>query len=320
MKKLLILAILSCFLLSGCTKQKELKRSGFYLDTIFDVQLNVENKKETISRETRGLSGAFDRLVELDANINKLSPLSEISALNAHAGLRMVELSKLTYDLLEKSLYASAFTDGYFDIAWQPLVRIFEITTPSPERLARARLAAGHRNISLDRGSRRVRYLHSNAEIDFDRIKTGFAVDLICGSLKNITSGQVKAGSIGYYYGPKKLVFKVDDKQNITLKVERAAVASLDTTAAYYAKARRWTPYLPVTAVLEPIQQIIVVAPNAVTAEVLANAFYFMGVEQALQKIGEIKKQASRQSLYEVYFVLAGEDGALQVLSSADKP
>ncbi|MDR2431875.1 MAG: FAD:protein FMN transferase [Candidatus Margulisbacteria bacterium] len=305
--------------LTGCGQQKELKRSGFYLDTIFEVQINVDGKKEIVSRETRSLSSAFDRLVELDANINKLSPLSEISALNAHAGVRMLELSKLTYDLLEKSLYASAFTDGYFDIAWYPLTRAFETSTPSEERLERLRAAAVHHNIVLDKSLRRARYLHNNAAVDFDRIKTGFAVDLICGYLKDIKSGQVRAGGVGYYYGPRRLIFKATEKQNIVIKADNAAVAELDAAVPYYARSGRWRPCLPVPAApdTDPIRQVIVVAPNAVTAEVLANAFYFMGVEKSLAKIAEIKKQTSRQSMYEVYFVLAEGDSA-RIVSSAE--
>ena len=317
---LTILAL--CFALSGCDKQKEIKRSGFYLDTIFEVQIKVENKKEIIARETRNLNNALDKLVELDANINKLSPLSEISALNSYAGVRMMELSKLTYDLLEKSLYASAFTGGYFDITWVPLVRLFETAHPSAERIARMQAAIGYANVSLDANLRRARYLHSNTEVDFNLIKAGFAVDLLASYLKNTHSGQIKAGDVAYYYGPRRVVFKVTDKQNIVLKLNNSAVTALDTRTSYYSKSAAWRPYLPVDFPSDEasaaIQQIIVAAPNAVTAEVLANACYFMGVERSLNKISELKKQASRQNVYEVYFVLADENG-IRVVSSADK-
>lgn len=315
-----LLALVLCFIIFGCDKQKEIKRSGFYLDTIFDVQVNVDNKKEIIARETRNLNNAFDRLVELDANINKLSPLSEISALNSHASVRPVEASKLTYSLLEKSLYASAFTDGYFDVSWYPLIKIFEAAKPSAERIARARAAVGHNNISLESNLRRVRYLNNNTEVDFSLIKAGFAIDLLVSNLKNITAGQIKAGNVAYYYGPKRVVFKVTDKQNIVLKPNNSAIAALDTTTSYYSKSVAWRSYLPLEMPEEEnvqIRQVIVIAPNAVTAEVLANAFYFMGVEKSLQKIAEIKKQASRQNTYELYFILAEENG-LRVVSSAD--
>ena len=319
MPKKILIVFAALLLLTGCSKQKELKPAPrFHLDTRFEVQVKIEGNKDVVSRQTRNLNNAFDRLVELDSLLNKLSPLSEISALNTNAGVRMMEINKLTYDLIEKSLNASAFTDGYFDISWQPLIKLFESSQPSPERIARAKAASGYQNIILDAGLRRVRYLHNATQIDFENIKRGFSVDLLSNSLKGVTEGHIKAGNIVYYFGSRRVPIKYGDKQILSLKINNAAVTILNTTGTYYVNSVNWRKYLPVESPLEPIQQIIVVAPNAVTAEVLASAFYFMGVEQSLQKIREIKKQASHQNMYEVYFVL-DIDGETQIVSGVDK-
>ncbi|MDR1323633.1 MAG: FAD:protein FMN transferase, partial [Candidatus Margulisbacteria bacterium] len=123
MKKYLLAAGVCLLFLTGCDGQKELKRSGFYLDHVFEAQIKISDKKENLRPAQTALNTAFDKLVELDTNINKLSPLSEISALNANAAWRSLEISKITYDLIEKALNAAAFTDGYFDITWQPLIK-----------------------------------------------------------------------------------------------------------------------------------------------------------------------------------------------------
>ncbi|GBR76485.1 thiamin biosynthesis lipoprotein ApbE [Candidatus Termititenax persephonae] len=319
MKKYLRLASLICFLLlTGCGSQRELKKQGYSLDTVFEAQIKVDNKKEKIQPAQRSLDAAFERLVELDSNLNKLSPLSEISALNANAALRVMDVSKTTYDLLEKSLNATVFTDGYFDITWRPLIKVFEMSNPTAERIARAKAAIGAKNVALDRSLNRVRYLN-NTEIDFELIKKGFAVDLASGQLRNVSSGFVKGGNVAYYFGQKKLSLKLTEKENLNLKLNDAAVAILNASDSYYVNSAAWRKHLPLSAANDSIFQIIVIAPNAVTAEVLANAFYFMGVEKSLAKIAAIKRQASRQGMYEVYFVLDNDENGQRVVSSADK-
>jgi thiamine biosynthesis lipoprotein len=318
LKKYLAALGLGLLFLTGCDGQRELKRSGFYLDNVFEVQIKISDKKENVRPAQTALNAAFDKLVELDTNLNKLSPLSEISALNANAAWRSLEISRSTYDLIEKALNASAFTDGYFDITWQPLIKIFALTTPTAERLAKAKASLGYKNIALDRSLARVRYLN-NAEIDFDHIKCGFAVDLLGNYLKkHALSGQIKAGGVAYYFGAKKLSLKLTEKENLNLKLNDAAVAVLNTQDSYYVNSSAWRKYLPVASPVEPIHQIIVIAPNAVTAEILAEAFYFMGVEKSLQKIAALKKQASRQNLYEVYFVRDNGANGQEVVSSAE--
>ncbi|GBR77344.1 thiamin biosynthesis lipoprotein ApbE [Candidatus Termititenax dinenymphae] len=317
-KRVMAVLFIGSVLLTGCGNQKELKRQGYHLDTIFEVQLKTDNKKDIFARAQRSLNEGFDRLVELDSNINKLSPLSEISAINANASVRTMDISKITYDLLDKSLNASVFTDGYFDIVWRPLTKLFEMSSPSAERIARARSVSGYNNIALDRSLHRVRYLNTT-EVDFEQIKRGFAVDLIRSRLSNVDSGQIKAGNVAYYFGSKKLSLKLTEKENLNLKLNNAAVAVLDATDSYYVNSSAWRKYLPVVSPVDPIRQIIVVAPTAVTAEVLSNAFYFMGVEKSLQKIDSIKKEASRQSMYEVYFVLDDDENGSRVVSSVEK-
>jgi thiamine biosynthesis lipoprotein len=320
LKKVFFSGVLICLLLTGCGSQKELKRSGFYLDAIFEAQIKIDNKKENLKPAQFNLDTAFDRLVELDTNINKLSPLSEISALNANASLRVMDVSKGTYDLIEKSLNASVFTGGYFDITWRPLIKVFEMSNPTAERIARARAVVGYQNVVLDRSLPRVRYSGST-EIDFDHIKRGFAVDLLGSYLKKYAlSGQVKAGNVAYYFGPKKLTLKLTEKENLNLKLNDSAVAVLNAADSYYVNSASWRKYLPVASTADiTIRQIVVLAPNAVTAEILADAFYFMGVEKSLQKTAALKKQASRQSLYEVYFVLDDGENGQKVVSSAEK-
>lgn len=304
--------------LAGCNNQKELSPAPrFHLDTRFEVQVQLAGEKDFLARQERNLEAAFDKIVELDSLLNKLSPLSEISALNSNAGLRLMELNRLTYDLLEKSLNASVFTDGYFDIAWYPLIKLFETSSPTAERIAKAKAASGYQNVALDAGLRRVRYSNNATEVDFDHIKRGFALDLLANSLKGVVDGQIKAGNLTYYFGTRRVPVKSGDRQVLALRVSNAAVAVLNPAAdKYYSVSAPWRRYLPVKSPLEKIEQVIVMAPNAVTAEVLANAFYFMGTEKALQKIEEIKSQAS--SAYEVYFVIL-KDGEPQVISSADK-
>jgi thiamine biosynthesis lipoprotein ApbE len=120
---------------------------------------------------------------------------------------------------------------------------------------------------------------------------------------KAVKDGSIKAANVTYYFGSKKIVQKYG-KAQVKFKVRNAGVATITTDDEYYGNSAFWKKYLPVETTDEEIEAVTVIAPNATTAEVLANAFFFMGVQKSMDKIKELKGKVHNRSLYNAYFVL----------------
>jgi thiamine biosynthesis lipoprotein len=317
MKKL-VLFLTFCFVLSGCSRNAEMKKSGFYLERVYETSISYNKKDKDIKKKAaKTLNNAFSSLMELDSNLNKLSPISELSAINTNAPLRMVTISPLTYQLIKKSVEGSILTDGYFDITWSPLIDLFNSNTfPSYENIEKVKNRIGYLNIQLDRSLDRLRFSSAYTKIDPDTIKTGYAVDLLAKSFENagFVKGYVKTKGVVYYLGSKKEVFKFEDGSEMKVKLSKSAAVTIKSSDDYYKKAKVWKKYLPLEISEEEIISVTVFAPNAFTGEVLANAFYFMGTEKSLEKINLLKSKVTDPDLYNVVFVI--EDNGVKKLIS----
>lgn len=317
MKKLAVL-ILTVFFVSGCSGVLDLKRQGFYLDNVFEVKLKYNKARENKERAENALANAFNNLVQLDTNLNKFSTISEIVALNSLAGIKNIEVTPETYNLIKKAIAASIITEGYFDVTWDPLVKIFSGgRQPSQAEINLVRPAVGYLNIQLDRGLNRIKFSHSGTKINVDRLKRGFAIDNIVQNLskRELKSGYVRTGNLAYYFGKKKEKVKLPNRKEIKINVSNKAVITLLADEDFIRDSFAWRQYLPVDVSPNILEKVVVVAPNALTAEVLANAFFFMGPEKSLQLIDNLKAKANDQNLYNTVIV-ANENGISKVYSS----
>jgi thiamine biosynthesis lipoprotein len=292
--------------LTGCGGAP-VKKTAYYLDSVIEVDVKVKKKKDSVARVEKILDQSFEQIVALDTCINKMSPISEISAVNANAPYRTVDTSPLLYDLIKKAVMGSLLADGYFSVTWQPLADLFQQNNVQLDRINRIKNGLSYENIQLDKSLERVRLGSAYTKLDFDHLKRGYAVDMVVKDLsrnKMIKSGSVKASNVIYYFGTKRITMKYGNKLQAKFKVKNGGVATITTDDEYYANAVFWKKYLPVETTEEEIEAVTVIAPNATTAEVLVNAFYFMGTEKSLEKIKELKSKVRNRSLYNVIFVV----------------
>ena len=101
--------------LAGCGKEKVATRTDFALDTVITIAAYGQSD-EGILKEP------FNRIRELDGKLNAFSEDSEISKINAAAGLEPVAGSEDTFNAVKKGLEYSEKTGGAFDITIGPLV------------------------------------------------------------------------------------------------------------------------------------------------------------------------------------------------------
>ena len=162
------------FIISGCSKNIELKRSGFYLDNVIEAKIFYKKDKKLPKKASKAMNNAFKKLIELDTNLNTLSTISEISAINSMAGLKNIEISGDTYNLIKKAVKGSIITDGYFDISWKNLIDLFNKKTyPAFKKIEKVKPSIGYLNVVPDKNYYKIRFSNSLTKITVDRIKVG---------------------------------------------------------------------------------------------------------------------------------------------------
>ncbi|MDJ0306634.1 FAD:protein FMN transferase [Dehalobacter sp.] len=105
---------------------------------------------------------ALQVMMELDGKLNKFSSESEIYAINQQAGERPVAVSTMTFQVIEQSLEIARRTNGAFDPAIGPLVKLWGFgegvpqSVPSTESIHAALRLVDYKKVLLDGEQRTV--------------------------------------------------------------------------------------------------------------------------------------------------------------------
>ena len=135
------------------------------------------------------IRAALAEIHKVDELMSDYKSDSQISLVNRDAFKQAVEVSELTYEVLQKSIEFSKLTDGAFDVTVGPLVDLFrsegkEQVAPSEEQIARARLKVGFEKLKLDDKNRSVRFTVDGMRLDLGGIAKGYAIDKAIEAMK----------------------------------------------------------------------------------------------------------------------------------------
>lgn len=293
-RKIFVLWVMVVIAAAGCGRPLH-KESRFLMGTLVEVT----------SEDPRAHQIVFQEFKKIENIVNLFDPKSELSLLNKSGDLAV------SFELFEVLKAAEKFyglTDGAFDVTigpasilWKKAVRAAQM--PSKEEVMSALDEVGFGNVYLNAETRQVKFLKMGTKIDLGGIAEGFALDRSVAQLKaaGISSALINAGGDMYCLGglrgrpwrvaiqdprvPKKLAEKVE-------MTDRALATSGDYEQFFIFENKRYshiidprTGYPADTGVVSAT----VVAPDALTADVLSTSFLVMG----RQKGAELLKKFS---------------------------
>jgi thiamine biosynthesis lipoprotein len=132
------------------------------------------------ARAARAVMEEFERL---DRMMTTWTPDSEVSRINAAAGVSAVAVSTETFAVIDRALEISRKSQGVFDItvgAFQGLWKFdqdMDGTLPTPAEVKRRVAMIGWRDVLLDRKKRTVKLRRKGMAITLGGIAKGYAVD-----------------------------------------------------------------------------------------------------------------------------------------------
>ena len=141
----------------------------------------------------------FDRVNNACSLFNKGS---ELSRLNAAAGIREFRCSEMMWTLLKRAEKAYIESDGAFDITVKPLMDLWGFyrkhgsMPPSAAEIDKVKKSVGFSKLILNEKNRSIRFSVPGMALDLGGIAKGYAADLAAEALQknNITTGIVDIG------------------------------------------------------------------------------------------------------------------------------
>ena len=135
------------------------------------------------------VNAAFAEAGRLDAMLSNYRAESEWSAVNRHAADQPVQVSPELFQLLSACGAYSRESEGAFDIAVGPLMKLWGFykgsgRLPSREEVAAVLPKVGTSHVHLDAAARTVRFDRSGVELDPGGIGKGYAVDCMVDVLR----------------------------------------------------------------------------------------------------------------------------------------
>ncbi len=194
------LALLLIFLILGCDARKEkiYSKSMIAMDTI--VLLKVVS--DSPDKADQAMEKTFEEIKKLEAYFDPKLADSDVSKINAKAGVTPVKVSPETVDMIIKAVYVSVRTNGAFDITIGPASRLWDFhkkIKPNESVVRQELQLVDYKNIAIDTKNQTIYLKKKGMSIDAGGIAKGYAADRAVETLKNrgIKSGLVSiAGDI----------------------------------------------------------------------------------------------------------------------------
>lgn len=172
-------------------------------------EIKVFHDDEAVVR--KALDAAFDELARIEALTTSWRESSEVSRINAAAGVEAVKVSPEVLAIVKKAMWIAKLTDGAFDITvgvYKGLWKFDEDNDGSlpakADVLARRKLVA-YRDVIVDEAASTVQLRRKGQRMNLEGLAKGFAVDAAVAALRarGVPNFIVHAGGDLYAGGNK---------------------------------------------------------------------------------------------------------------------
>ncbi len=275
--------------------------------TAMGTQVSISVHTEDDEGATRAIENALDEITRIE-NLMTTWRESEVTRLNANAGIAPVRVSDETMEVLEMSKQASAWSGGAFDITFYALKGLWkfdedlEKKLPDPAEVKQRLPLVDWHKLRLDKKKHTAFLEKRGMAVNLGGIAKGYAVDRMAGILRRAGFGNalVQAGGDLLCAGTKsgkpwsagirdprgtiKDVFAV-------LRLEDHAFSTAgDYERFFFLDGKRYHHILdPRTG--EPARasrSVTVYARTALLADAIDDAIFIMGWKRGFQMIEKI--------------------------------
>jgi thiamine biosynthesis lipoprotein len=246
------------------------------------------------------IDAAFAEVARLDALLSNYRAESEWSEVNRRAAEASVRVTPELFHLLAKCMEISRESEGAFDIAVGPLMKLWGFykgsgRLPSPQEVAEVLPRVGWQHLALDAESRTVRFDCAGVELDPGGVGKGYAVDCMVEILRrrgfqNALVAASDSTMVGMGAPPEEPLgwrVGIKDPRNRRRTVDEVYLkdASLSTSGStekfFRAEGRVYSHIMDSRTGFpaEASGSVSVIAPRAIDSEAWAKPYFILGRE-----------------------------------------
>jgi len=270
-------------------------------------ELTVVSDSESWANER--IEAGIAEIQRIERLLTTFSDDSETNQVNQNAGIMPVEVSRETFELVERSIRISGITQGAFDITYgsidKRLWNFDEKMTSLPDKVTAKKMVRliDYRNVILDREKSTIYLKEKGMRIGFGGIGKGYAAERAREVMKGlgVNSGIVNASGdlCAWGYQPDGQPWTVgivnpNEKKEIFswLSITDMAVATSGNYEKYamidgkkYSHTIDPRTGLPVSG----IKSVTIITTNAEIADAMATPVMIMGIYTGLDLINQMK-------------------------------
>lgn len=161
-----------------CEAQVLRKRTTLLMGARFDITIVA---RDSLSAE-RYIDTVIAEVSRIEYLISDWKPASQVSQVNAAAGLHPVKVDREVFELTQRAIRFSEITNGAFDISFAAMDRIWKFDgsmteMPAPEAIRKSVEKVGYKNIILDSIQSTIFLKLPGMKIGFGALGEGYAAD-----------------------------------------------------------------------------------------------------------------------------------------------
>lgn len=289
---------------------------------------NIGNTQEIYSFKTSLIGSPFELIVvatdstqanlyfeasvqevkRIELLISEWKPETEVSKVNAQAGISAVKVSKEVFDLVERALKISKISEGAFDLTFASMEKLWQFdkkehaSLPSPEIVSNNVKNVGYPFIQMDKKNQTIYITNPKTKIGLGGIGQGYIADKISEKLKGMgcTSAVVNVSGDVYAWGKKPdqkpwqvAITNPMNTQKIIgyFPLENSAVETSGNYEKYFTHQQKRYAHIIDPRTGYPVQDIVSVSVFAKTTELsdaLATAVFVLGVKDGLALLNQL--------------------------------
>ncbi|WP_246599386.1 FAD:protein FMN transferase [Clostridium lacusfryxellense] len=293
----------SIFLVSCKDNTKPVEKDTYLMGTIIQLKVYGKNAEKAANESIK-------RINNIESKMSVNIGTSEISKLNAKAGVSGEKLSSDTYGVIEESVKYSKLTGGALDASIEPIVKLWGIGTekerlPSKTEINEKLKLVDYRDIIFDKKNSNVKIRRANQAIDLGAIAKGYTADEIKKVLidNKISSALINLGGNVFALGnkPDGTSWNIGIQNPLssrgeylgTIKVTNKSVVTSGNYERFFIKdgVRYHHIFNPKTGY--PAEQGLIsttiISDKSIDGDALSTSTYILGLDKGLKLVESIK-------------------------------
>ncbi|MFI3258323.1 MAG: FAD:protein FMN transferase [Spirochaetales bacterium] len=262
----------------------------------------------------------FKRIYDIEQLMSTTIPTSDIALINAYAGIKPVAVSPETFNVLQTALYYAKATDGAFNPAIGPLVKLWGIDTdaaqvPTQEQIAEVLELCNWQDVHLyeentpegDITKPHVFLAKPGMSLDVGGIAKGYVADELAKILPEygVQNAVIDLGGNIYALGKNQTgeLWKVGIKNPfnstgtpaIRVDVENNSIVTSGIYERFFERDGIHYHHLLDSKTGYPvnngIMSVTIISPSSMTADVLSTGVFVMGKEKGMDFLRSVNQK-----------------------------